>query len=82
MENTILFSLVPLSPAASRIVKANRRYRDDVDGIESLSFKAGHQSQFPGRLLSIGRLAAVNDVILPEDGYAQFVLLPLYAFQI
>lgn len=71
MENTLLFTLMPMSPAATRIVKANRRFRDMQVGTESLSFRAGHKSRFPGRLLSIGRLEALNDVILPESGYAQ-----------
>jgi hypothetical protein len=34
----------------------------------------------PGRLLSIGSNAKSNDVILPEDGYAQFVFLSCYSF--
>ncbi|RMD45107.1 hypothetical protein DV735_g111, partial [Chaetothyriales sp. CBS 134920] len=71
MERDPLFSLVPKSCHAVRIVKANPRYHDVVKGVTALTFKAGHKSVFPGRLVSFGRLVPVNDVILPEDGYAQ-----------
>jgi hypothetical protein len=81
MDTGYLFTLAPNSPAAARIVKANRRYHDRYEGSECLSFKASHKSVFPGRLLSIGRQHGINDVILPENGQAQFVLTPLYTFE-
>lgn len=74
MDNKYLFTLVPLSPAATRIVKANRRYHEIYKGAECLSFKATHKSLFPGRLISIGRQPGINDVILPDDESPQFVL--------
>ncbi|KFY95600.1 hypothetical protein V498_03279 [Pseudogymnoascus sp. VKM F-4517 (FW-2822)] len=68
MDSKYLFTLVPLSPDAIRIVKANRSYHEIYKGVECLSFKATHKSLFPGRLLSIGRQPGINDVILPDDG--------------
>ncbi|KFZ19079.1 hypothetical protein V502_03864 [Pseudogymnoascus sp. VKM F-4520 (FW-2644)] len=68
MDSKYLFTLVPLTPAAIRIVKANRRYHEIYEGAECLSFKATHKSLFPGHLISIGRQPGINDVILPEDG--------------
>lgn len=75
MDSKYLFTLLPLTPAAIRIVKANRRYHDIYEGAECLSFKATHKSLFPGRLISIGRQPGINDVILPEDGSSRFVLI-------
>ncbi|KAI9172676.1 Serine/threonine-protein kinase PrkC [Paramyrothecium foliicola] len=62
-----------------RIVQANSKYHATVRGIKSLTFRAGHRSVIPGRLLSVGLLAGANDVILPEDGYAQFQCFFCYA---
>lgn len=75
MDSKYFFTLVPLSPDAIRIVKANRSYREIYKGAECLSFKATHKSLFPGRLLSVGRQPGINDVILPDDGSPWFVLI-------
>ncbi|KAK5996366.1 Uncoordinated 43-like protein [Cladobotryum mycophilum] len=56
---------------ATRIVKANPRFVETAQGEACLSFQAGQRSKFTGRLVSIGRLSAINDVVLPEDGGAQ-----------
>jgi hypothetical protein len=74
-DDPYLFSLIPLSPEATRIVTWNPEYCRRVNGVESLSFKAENKSRISGRLVSFGRLAGNNDVVLPDDNrYAQFVL--------
>lgn len=63
-----LFALVPLNSGARQVGRANRRYRRSIDGAESLCFEAEHKSKFAGRLLSIGHLAPMNDVVLVDEG--------------
>ncbi|AEO65621.1 uncharacterized protein THITE_2044078 [Thermothielavioides terrestris NRRL 8126] len=78
-ETFYLFALLPRNPGARKIVKANPKYRRTVDGNDALCFKANHKSKFPGRLVSIGRLAPMNDVVLLDEGaqmQCSFSLVP------
>ncbi|KFY46045.1 hypothetical protein V495_02685 [Pseudogymnoascus sp. VKM F-4514 (FW-929)] len=67
MDSEYLFTLVPLTAAATRIVNANKCYHEIYKGTKSLSFKTSHRSRFPGRLISFGCQPVINDVILPDD---------------
>jgi hypothetical protein len=61
-----LFSLVPISTEASRILYQNPKYAVRLNGIESLSFRTSHRSRIPGHLVSFGSNVDSSDVLLDK----------------
>ncbi|KAH8804571.1 kinase-like domain-containing protein [Xylogone sp. PMI_703] len=74
MENNYLFSLLPRTSAASRVVEDNSQHHRKVNGKYRLSFKAGYKSKFPGRFVSIGSRPSHNDILIPSDEYLELHL--------
>jgi len=64
-----VFSLVPLTPAARKIVdmSENARFREQTRGTKSLVVFLNYMSRIRGKLIAIGRDPRVNDVILPSE---------------
>jgi hypothetical protein len=70
VENSIPFSLVSASAADFQISKANTQFHIKGSANGALGIKAGNKYKIPGRLLCVGSLSSVNDLWLPELGYA------------
>ncbi|KAK4672199.1 LOW QUALITY PROTEIN: hypothetical protein QC763_0001410 [Podospora pseudopauciseta] len=62
--NEALFYLVPQDAESRKIVEENPSYQYQYKGIVSLQVKAGNKSNFAGRILSIGRLKQLSDIVL------------------
>lgn len=75
MEKSALFYLVPSSPAAHQIYRAERnsRFRTTFQGKECFGIPRNNKSQTPGRLLTIGCIGN-SDIFLPQPGAAQYVI--------
>lgn len=72
-EDKPLFSLIPLTFSAQKIVHANSEYAKSFNGKPCLSFKAGHKSRLPGKLVSFGSCVGINDILLPYTAFLEFV---------
>ncbi|KAK4658340.1 LOW QUALITY PROTEIN: hypothetical protein QC762_0026950 [Podospora pseudocomata] len=62
--NEALFYLVPQDAESRKIVEETPSYQGQYKGIVSLQVKAGSKSNFAGRILSIGRLKQLSDIVL------------------
>ncbi|KAK0669097.1 hypothetical protein QBC41DRAFT_392351 [Cercophora samala] len=64
MTKEVLFYLVPQDAESRKMVEENPSYQGRYKGIVSLQVKAGNESKFAGRVLSIGRLKQLSDIVL------------------
>lgn len=77
---TLTLKPVPENAALMKKLRAltkeshNRKFYNERT--ESFHFKATQRSKYPGKLVSFGTLPVLNDIVLPDGEYWQFVSPP------